>query len=271
VTPEKTEYIILMIDENKRNYTTPDIVWHYTQLSKLQPAEKAIIDLFQNRLPTMKMLDIGIGGGRTTQHFSPLAGEYTGIDYSAEMIAACQKRFAILPQAMSLEVGDARRMTQFADNSFDFILFSFNGIDYASPSDRLQILQEIHRVGKTGGYFFFSSHNLQGIAREFDWKTHLSMNPLKTYVNLVMVALLRLFNLSITRDRLENADYLIIKDESHNFRLQTYYIRPEAQIKQLECSFDNIEIYSWKSGKFLDRQELAINYDLWLYYLGVIK
>ena len=260
-----------MTDKNKETYTTPNIVWHYTQLNKLQTAEKIIIDLFQDRLPTMKMLDIGIGGGRTTQHFSPLAGEYTGIDYSAEMIAACHRRFAASPQAMSLEVGDARSMPQFADNSFDFILFSFNGLDYASPSDRLQILQEIHRVGKTGGYFFFSSHNLQGIAREFDWKTHLDVNPLKTYVNFVMVILLRLFNLSITSDRLENADYLTIKDESHNFRLQTHYIRPEAQLKQLESNFDNIEIYSWKSGELLDPQDLGMNYDLWLYYLGVIK
>ena len=82
-----------MIDKNKEAYTTSSIVGHYRQLSMLQPAEKAILDLFQDRLPTMKMLDIGIGGGRTTHHFSHLAGEYTGIDYSAEMIADCQQRF----------------------------------------------------------------------------------------------------------------------------------------------------------------------------------
>jgi ubiquinone/menaquinone biosynthesis C-methylase UbiE len=90
------------------------------------------------------------------------------------MIAACQQRFSGSPLCMSLEVGDARSMIQFADNSFDFILFSFNGIDCVPHSDRLQILQEICRVGKPGCHFFFSSHNLQGMAREFNCKTQIS-------------------------------------------------------------------------------------------------
>lgn len=261
-----------MIDRNQETYQTPGIVWHYTQLNKLQPAEQTILELLRNRLPTMKMLDIGIGGGRTTQHFSPLAGEYTGIDYSPQMIAACQQRFARSPPAIALEVGDARNMHQFADNSFDFILFSFNGIDYVSVSDRLKILSEIARVGKTGCYFYFSSHNLQGMATEFNWHTKLSLNPLKTYVNLVILGLLNIFNLEITRKQLETADYLIIKDESHNFRLQTYYIRPQAQIQQLQSSFGEIEIYSWQTGlEITDLQELSTNSEMWFYYLCTIK
>ncbi len=261
-----------MIDRNQETYQTPGIVWHYTQLNKLQPAEQTILELLQDRLPTMKMLDIGIGGGRTTQHFSPLAGEYIGIDYSAKMIAACQQRFVKSPRSMNLQVVDARDMKQFADDSFDFILFSFNGIDYVSASDRLKILSEVARVGKTGCYFYFSSHNLQGMAAEFNWRTKLSLNPLKTYVNLVMLGLLNIFNLEITHKQLETADYLIIKDESHNFRLQTYYIRPQAQIQQLKSSFDEIKIYSWQTGlEIINPKELSTNVDMWLYYLCAIK
>ena len=59
-----------MTDKNQETYQASRIVWYYTQLSMLQPAEKTIIDLLKERLPTMKMLDLGIGGGRTTQHFS---------------------------------------------------------------------------------------------------------------------------------------------------------------------------------------------------------
>jgi len=261
-----------MIDRNHKTYTISSIVWHYAQLTKLQPAEKTIFNLLQDQLPTMKMLDIGIGGGRTTQHFAPFVEEYTGIDYSVEMITACQQRFATSPHTMTLEVGDARCMPQFSDNSFDLILFSFNGIDYVSPSDRIQILQEIHRVGKPGGYFFFSSHNLQGMLSEFDYKTKLSLNLLKSYVNLVMLGLLKIFNLAITREQLRDADYSVIKDESHNFRLQTYYIRPQAQIKQLAADFHNIEIYSGKSGLLVaNNHELLINSDQWLYYLCIIN
>ncbi|ELP52058.1 methyltransferase type 11 domain protein [Microcystis aeruginosa TAIHU98] len=65
-------------------------------------------------------------------------------------------------------MADARNLEQFADNYFDFILFSFNDIDYISHADRFLVLEEISRIGKAGGYFCFSSHNLQGIIPEFD-------------------------------------------------------------------------------------------------------
>ena len=261
-----------MSDKNQKTYSRSNIVQYYKQLSILQPAEKAILELFRDRLPTIKMLDIGIGGGRTTQYFGTLTAEYTGIDYSTEMIAACQQRFPHSPQSMSLKVVDARDMSQFDDNYFDFILFSFNGIDYVSHSDRLKVFQEIQRVGKSGCYFFFSSHNLQGIAKEFNFQQQISINLLKTYINLFMWALLKLLNPSVNRKKLKTCDYLIIRDESHNFLLQTYYIRPTEQIKQLASNFSNIEIYSWKTGqKILDLDNLSTNSDMWLYYLCVIN
>ena len=258
------------IDKNQEIYHTSNIVSYYKQLSLLQPAEQTIIDRLKDRWPTFKMLDIGIGGGRTTQHFAPLVKEYTGIDYSAEMIAACQQRFANISQPINLEVGDARNM-RFADNSFDFILFSFNGIDFVSHGDRLKILQEIKRVGKPGCYVLFSSHNLQSMVKEFDYKTHISLNPFKTYVNWVMFAFLRLFNLSMSRDRLKTSPYAILRDESHNFRLQTYYIRPEEQVKQLEPNFKNITMYSWKNGKpILEKSDPHLDSDMWIYYFCVV-
>lgn len=217
------------------------------------------------------MLDVGIGGGRTTQHFSRVVKEYVGIDYSEEMVTVCQKRFPSSSQ-LRIEVGDARNMSQFQDDSFDFILFSFNGLDVISHLDRLQVLQEVRRVGKSGGYFFFSSHNLQGIEREFNWLNQVSLNPLKTYVNMIMFALLRFFNRSISPQQIKHSKHEIIQDESHNFRLKQYYIRPQEQINQLKADFDNIRIYSWKSGlEIATQQEISDNSDMWLYYLCKIK
>ncbi|MEO0948100.1 MAG: hypothetical protein AAFY11_08135, partial [Cyanobacteria bacterium J06641_5] len=72
--------------------------------------------------------------------------------------------------------------------------------------------------------------------------------------------------------RLQNSDYLIIRDEPHNFRLWNYYVRPEAQIEQLlKSGFNAIETYSWRTGKILDANERATNLDMWLYYLCVIN
>jgi ubiquinone/menaquinone biosynthesis C-methylase UbiE len=260
-------------DFNQSTYAAASIVNHYAQLNTLQPAEKAVLDLLKRQNFKLKMLDIGVGGGRTTLHFSEITSEYIGIDYSAEMISACKKRFnnAATPY-ISFEVCDARDLSQFSDNFFDFILFSFNGIDYASHDDRLNILKEISRIGKSGGYFFFSSHNLQGIEQEFDLKKQISFNPFKTYVNLVMTALLRFFNRSVTVIQLRASDHVILRDESHNFRLKTYYIRPKEQIHQLGNGFKDFRVYSWKQEvEIRSKQELESICDSWLYYLCTIQ
>ncbi|MBD0267318.1 MAG: class I SAM-dependent methyltransferase [Cyanobacteria bacterium Co-bin8] len=259
-------------DSNRKTYSSRGVVHHYAQLNILQPAEKTVLDLLQDQLPNMKMLDIGVGGGRTAKHFSNVAAEYIGIDYSADMVAACKSRFSSASHPAMFEVCDARNMSQFEDNTFDFILFSFNGIDYVSHSDRLKVLKEVARVGKPGAYFCFSSHSLQGIERAFNVKTQLSFNPIKTYVNLVMWVLFRGFNASIIPHKLQAANYAVIRDESHNFRLKTYYIRPKEQVNQLTPDFTDIKTYSWKSGlEITQEKELCANVDQWLYYLCVIK
>ncbi|PSB30451.1 class I SAM-dependent methyltransferase [Stenomitos frigidus] len=258
-------------DRNQNAYAAARIVRHYAQLGALQPAEQTVLDLLHDRLPGMKMLDIGVGGGRTTKHFAAIVADYTGIDYSTAMIAACKKRFAASSQTALFEVCDARDLSRFQDDSFDFILFSFNGIDYVSHADRLKVFQEVCRVGRPGGYFCFSSHNLQGLEREFDFRKRLDLNPLKIYVDLVMLALLRLFNPSTTLKQLNASAHVVVKDESHNFCLQTYYVRPSEQLSQLNANFSDVNVYAWKSGlNVTAERELVSNVDLWLYYLCVI-
>ena len=260
-------------DLNQSAYAAPHIVNHYAQLNLLQPAEKAVLDLLKRQGSTIKMLDIGVGGGRTTLHFSAISSEYVGIDYSAEMISACKQRFNNAAAShVSFEVCDARDLSRFADHSFDFILFSFNGIDYVSHDDRLNILKEINRVGKSGGHFCFSSHNLQGLEQQFDFRKQIGLNPLKTYVNLAMAALLHWFNRSVSVIQLRASDYVIVRDESHNFRLKTYYIRPKEQIHQLGSGFKDFRVYSWKQEvEIKSKKELASICDLWLYYLCTLR
>ncbi|MDJ0600812.1 MAG: class I SAM-dependent methyltransferase [Crocosphaera sp.] len=259
-------------DVNLNTYASSDVVDYYQYLQQLQPAEETLIKLLKNQLPTMKMLDLGVGGGRTTQHFFPLVKEYIGVDYSAGMIEACQQRFTQLYPSIKLMVGDARNLSQFEDNSFDFILFSFNGIDYISHEDRLKTLQEMSRIGKSGGYLFFSSHNLEAIEKQFNWQHHLSLNPFKTYVDLIMFTFLRGFNPSISYHTIQEKNYAILRDESHNFRLRTYYIRASEQIKQLEPLFKDIKVYSWKTGLELTTNDDRVRCgDMWLYYLCRLK
>ena len=257
--------------KNLKTYKSQGIVQYYAQLQQLQPAEAVILEQLQDSLPSMKMLDMGVGGGRTTKHLAKVVADYTGIDYSAEMISACQQRFSGSLNPDSFAVCDARDMSCFPDNTFDFILFSFNGIDYIEHCDRIQVLQEIQRVGKPGGYFCFSTHNLQGIEQEFKLRSHLSFNPVSTYINLMVWAVLRVVNRSLTPQQLKTAAYAMIRDEPHNFRLRTYHIRPQDQIDQLSSRFTDITAYSWQSGLEISDSELESALELWLYYLCRIQ
>ncbi|MGB0564318.1 MAG: class I SAM-dependent methyltransferase [Spirulinaceae cyanobacterium] len=255
-------------DNNQTVYNSAAIARHYAQLQQLQGAEQVILERLSPQLGQMTMLDLGVGGGRTTGHFAPLVAQYVGLDYAPAMIAACRERYSNSPYPLRLEVGDARDLSRFAAQTFDLILFSFNGLDYISHGDRCLALQEIHRVGKPGGYFCFSSHNLQGIEPLFRWRNRLRWNPLHNYVETILWALLRSVNRSLTPQGLTQRDYAIIKDEPHNFQLANYYIRPLAQLDQLAPNFKAVQIYTWQAGNEITETEgLLDNRDLWLYYL----
>jgi ubiquinone/menaquinone biosynthesis C-methylase UbiE len=252
---------------NQKTYTTNRIVQHYKNLNQLQPAEQILLDL--PHLAQLKMLDLGVGAGRTTKHFQPKVTQYIGIDNAPAMIAACRQCFPHLPPD-SFDTCDARDLSRYPDNSFDLLLFSFNGIDYVSHDDRQLILQELHRIGKPGSILFFSSHNLQGFDRLIDPKSQLSLNPLTTYSNLVILAILRFLNRPYSP--IQKLPHAILKDESHNFRLDTYYIHPEAQVAQLKPHFDNIQVYSWRNTtELVTESDRASNTDMWLYYQCTIN
>jgi ubiquinone/menaquinone biosynthesis C-methylase UbiE len=253
---------------NQTTFQTADVVRYYGQLQQLQPAEVTILAQLAPQLATMTMLDLGVGAGRTIGHFVDVVASYCAIDFAADMIAACQLRFPKV-DPNTFVVGDARDLTMVADDSCDFVLFSYNGIDNVVQDDRLKILAEVQRVGRSGGYFCFSSHHLTAFESAFDWRQQCSWNPGKAYVNWVMAGILNWVNRPIGYQQIQMMDYVVLCDEAHNFRLKQYYIRAAAQIAQLETAgFHDVQVYSWKSGRELVTEaERSACQDLWLYYL----
>ena len=251
---------------NIKTYESTDIVCYYLDYSELQKPEAALIASLREELKDMRMLDIGVGGGRTTHYFAPLVKDYLGIDYSVSMIEACRNRFP----DVSFAVSDIRSMHDYADDSFDFILFSFNGLDYISHDDRIRALNEIRRVGVHGGLFFFSTHNLLSIDRLF--RVRFTVHPLKLVWRLTCHILLRLLNQKSVR-RLKQVGHAILNDGTHGFRLRTYYIRPREQVKQLEkLHFTDIHVYSVDTGEeIMDPSGLDMIQDGWVYYRATIN
>jgi ubiquinone/menaquinone biosynthesis C-methylase UbiE len=149
---------------NLQVYRGPEVVSHYASLKYLTACERHLFDTYLT--PGMAILDVGVGGGRTTSYLSRKASRYVGVDYSEEMILLCRDKF---PELEFLIV-DASDLATFSDGSFDAIVVAFNGLDYVLPAEkRWQCLRECDRVLKAGGVFIFSSHNPRSIFLRPSW------------------------------------------------------------------------------------------------------
>lgn len=138
---------------NRDVYLRRDIVDGYASADYLMHCEQAIFD--EDIGPGKVILDLGVGGGRTAGFLGRTASRYVGTDYSAAMVEASRKRFPHL----HFEVADAADLAQFADGSFDVVVFSFNGLGELQPhAKRLACHREACRVLKPGGLWIFSLH-----------------------------------------------------------------------------------------------------------------
>lgn len=146
----------------KNDYYNDDMVTkHYGNAVYeigLWKSEKFLINKFFDT--NSKILDVGCGSGRTT--FALYDLDYkniAGIDLAENMIEQAKNIALDLNVKINFEVMDATNLT-YSKNSYDNILFSFNGIE-SIPSKKLRIkcLQEIYKTLKPGGYFIFTTHN----------------------------------------------------------------------------------------------------------------
>ncbi len=140
--------IALLNRRSWRNFLT---VRDYQQVVDLQVSEKVVLDRLQSEIAGKRILDIGVGAGRTTGHLLGISQDYVGLDYSARMIRKCQTKY---PFATFVS-GDARDLSRFGAGSFDFVMFSYNGIDYMGHTDRLTTFSQIRRILAPGGIFVF--------------------------------------------------------------------------------------------------------------------
>lgn len=135
-------------------YSDERTVDFYAAAQGLQRGEREVFAKFIQ--DGAHILDIGVGGGRTTPYLSARAGRYLGVDYAEPMVEICRRKYP----GLDFEHMDASNLAGLPDNSFDVVVFSFNGIDCLPSNDlRSACLKSVHRVLRPGGHFIFSSHN----------------------------------------------------------------------------------------------------------------
>ena len=143
---------------NRLRFNDDQVVAAYERLSGLMADEEVLIGRF---MPNgARVLDLGVGTGRTSRALAERSSLYVGLDYAEQMVEAARRR----NPGLDLRVGDATDLGDFADRSFEVVVFSYNGIDYLHPdASRGQSLREIKRVLEPGGVLLLARHNPRSV------------------------------------------------------------------------------------------------------------
>lgn len=253
-------------DENQRLYEKRFVSARYARKTDLKPAEEAILRRYGEEISKRRILDLGVGGGRTTPHLLKLSSDYVGLDYSREMVERCRRRYP----GVRFEFGDARDLSAFPEASFDVVLFSYNGIDAVGHEDRLKILTGVRRILKRQALFLFSSHNRNfRIPKPWDLQ-HFGARPLSDPVRLgkrslsYPVGIINYFRNS-SRHEIED-EYCIVVDSGDKYALMHYRITAANQKEQLiRAGFGDIETISM-DGRWLTSSEAETCEDAWVNY-----
>jgi len=247
---------------NQNNWEQKWNVEYYSGLDYLFSPEKKLLDEIKIRPGFSRMLDIGVGGGRTTRHFAQAVADYQAGDYSKQMVESCIRRFGAEFKNARFDFLDARDLKQYETGMFDVVLFSFNGIDSVSHDDRLKAFREIRRVVKTGGIFLFSTHNILAIPDLYPF--YFSLHPWRLFRSLYNFMMFRWINRAVLGCRSDNHLTLV---DSRRFTIANYYVQPQEQLRQLEsCGFNGVQIMDMHGNTCPADDPAMLKKNAWLHY-----
>jgi ubiquinone/menaquinone biosynthesis C-methylase UbiE len=246
---------------NHKYYENIGVAEQYGKDCDVIGAESVILDLLRKDARRASVLEIGIGGGRTTPHLLAITSDYVGIDYSSRMVEICKHKFE-----STFMVCDARSMPFFEDQRFSTVVFWGNGIDEVTPPDRLQILKEINRVLKKDGLFTFSSHNLDwdGIPSYLLEGFSLSRKTIRD--NATRAGLYVLGHAVQIWSKIRHKGYAVMweYEEPEKVTVPRYFIEQTTQVRHLlEAGFDQVKVLASDGLPLTDENRRA---DYLLFY-----
>jgi SAM-dependent methyltransferase len=240
---------------NKIGWTSPRTLDLFARRAGwIDRGEALVMDRVADEARGQPILDLGVGGGRTTAYLLSLSDDYIAVDYLAEMVSLTRSRYP----DVRVERMDARALSALADDSFGLVVFSCNGIDGVDHDGRRMIIAEVRRVLRPGGLFAYSTHNLDHrlLARprlEPDWRG-LARNPLRVVRHLVRLpekirAYRRARRLAVRGD-----GWAVLPHRGYDFNVMAshYVSLDEARRELREAGFEpEVEVYA-ASGARLD-------------------
>jgi len=151
---------------NLATYSGKKAVTYYSSYRNLQTNERIAISIHMTS--PGKVLDVGCGAGRISRILVEGGFTVVGIDISQPMIEEAKR----IGGNVEYQIGDATKL-KFEDESFDYVMFTFNGLDSIYPDSlRMAALREMRRVLRKEGTLIFSSHSLKWAKTHPDRMNH---------------------------------------------------------------------------------------------------
>jgi SAM-dependent methyltransferase len=218
------------------------------------PGEQVPFERVRDRLDRRPVLELGVGVGRTIAFTSSLTDDYRAIDYVPEMVATCRAAFPDL----DIAVGDARDLEAMPSRHFGLVTFAWNGIDAVSHLDRVRVLQEVRRVLRADGMFFFSTLNLDGpdiLDRPWQVPIEPHRNPLVRGLRAIRAAprvaqqLVNWIRVQPLRER--GLGYAVAPLGAHGFGIVAHYTTLARQLDELAAAgfAHDAEVYASMTGR----------------------
>jgi SAM-dependent methyltransferase len=236
---------------NARVFQRRDVVRYYDSQA-LTTAEVVTFLRHADALVGRRILDLGVGAGRTTHHLAAVASDYVGVDLSPAMLEIARRRFP----GVSFVQADIRSVADLGLGAFDAVVASCNLLDALTHEDRLTTLAGIRRVLTAGGTLFLSAHNRDSGLASSRPRFALSRSPLRSGKNLARYALSLANYRRLAKHRVETRSHAILPDCAHDWRGLYYYIDARSQTAQLaDTGYTTVAVYA-EDGRRLQPGEI---------------
>ena len=221
----------------------------------LDPAEKRLLLDWESDYAGKRVLDLGVGTGRTTAIVAPSASHYVGIDLSEPMLAEARIRFP----TTEFRRMDIRDIASLPRRSLDYILASFAVMDVFEHEERARVIAAARRALRADGLFVFSFHNLRWRDAGKPPQAPSSLNPLRWARDMRQYVIGRRNYLARAHLEKRGEVHAMLRDMAHQWRGVFYYTTPQAQIAEVEALGFEATAMIGADGRDMARDDIGLD------------